>query len=351
MIRLYAAPGSCSICAHVALIEGGLDHRVEHVVLRSPTSPLPAVNPLGKVPTIVVDDAETITQSSVVLPYIADLAPDSGLLPSPGSADRRRVLEWLGFLNSDVHPALKMLAGADRYCADPESLRDSYRTICGGFFRVIEEALAGRKWLVGDRMTIADIYAAAAYGWARQFGMSLHAYPAYRGLSARFEALPSAVAARKMEADFVASTMTRHAFMSPEWLEVARDELATAIAIDARAQKLRFTVVERYIDMPDHAPRPEKGEPALWLEVDRGAVTVRYGIEGHETADLEIDCGFDDAWRSVCLRHGPELEKLNAGRLASGRLKVRGNPGAAGPLFNRVHDRIADRTIAPPRDD
>jgi len=349
MIRLYAAPGSCSICAHVALIEAGLEHEVSHVVLRSPTSPLPAVNPLGKVPTLVVDDAETITQSVVVLPYIADKAPDSGLLPPAGSPERRRVLEWLAFLNSDVHPALKMLAGAERYCADPESLRDSYRTIIAGFFRVLDEALTGREWLVGDRMTVADIYAGAAYGWARQFGMPLHGFGAYRSLSERFEARPSVIHARAMEAAFVAAGMTRHIFMSPEWLEMARDELATAIAIDARAQKLRFSFIERFFRTPDDAPQPAQGEPALLLDVDRGAVTIRYGVEGAETADLEIDCDFIDAWRSVCLRHGPELDALNAGRLASGRLSVRGNPGAAGPLLNRVHDRIADRTIAPPR--
>lgn len=349
MIFLYAAPGSCSICAHVALIETGLEHDVQHVVLRSPSSPLPAVNKLGKVPTIVVDDDEVITQSTVVLPFIADLAPDSGLLPPQGDPARRRVFEWLGFLNSDVHPALKMLAGAERYCADPESLRESYRTISAGLFRVIDDGYARGEWLVADHMTIADIYAGAAYGWARQFGMPLHGFPAYRRWSERFEVLPSVVAARRMEADFLAVAATRHVFMSPEWLDMARDELATAIAIDARAQKLRFSVIERYVDMPDDAPRPARGEPALWLDVDRGAVTVRYGIEQNDTADLEIDCGFTDAWRSVCLRHGPELEALNAGRLASGRLKVRGNPGAAGPLFNRVHDRIADRTI-PPQD-
>lgn len=351
MIRLYSAAGSCSICSHIALIEAELPHEVQHVVLRSPKSPLPAHNPLGKVPTIVVDDSETITQSMVVLPYIADQAPESGLLPPIGTAERRRALQWLSFLNSDVHPALKMVGAAERFCADPDSLRDSYRPIVANYFRLVDDALSGRDWLVGDRMTIADIYAAVAFNWAVHFGMPLDSYPAFRRLSVRFEALPSTLRARAMDAEFVAASMKRLVFLSPEWLEMAADELTTAIAIDVRSQRLRCSVIERYVEVPDDAPQPDHAAPGLWLEIDKGVVASGYGIRPGMAADFEIERSYADAWKSVCQHNGPNLDAFNAERIGSGRLKLKGTPGEAGPLLKRIHDRIADRTVAPPVDD
>lgn len=200
MITLYAAVGSCSLCAQIALAEGGLDHEVRYVTLRAVHSPLPAINPLGKVPTLVLPDGEVLAQSMVVLPHIADLAPAAGLLPPAGTLARRQALQWLAFLNTDVHPAMKMLAGAGRYCSDAEGLRRSVTPILRGYFERIEEALAGREWLTGDAFTLGDIYAGAVHGWAVAHDGPLAGLTRFDDLARRFEARNSVRRARAMEA-------------------------------------------------------------------------------------------------------------------------------------------------------
>ncbi len=200
MITLYAAVGSCSLCAHVALIEGGLDHQVRYVTLRAADSPLAAINPLGKVPTVQLPDGEVVAQSMVVLPLLADLAPQAGLLPLAGTLARRQVLQWLAFLNTDVHPAMKMLAGAARYCADAEGLRRSFTPILRGYFELIDSTLADRSWLTGESFTLADIYAGAVYRWAQTYGGPLAGLDRYTAFAGRFEARDSVRQARAMEA-------------------------------------------------------------------------------------------------------------------------------------------------------
>lgn len=346
-VHLYAAPGSCSLCAHIALIEAGMPHAVTHVVLRSPSSPLAGVNPLGKVPTLVLADGEVVTQSAVVLPLIADLATQPTLL-ARGGPQRRRALEWLAFFNADVHPALKMLAGAERYTTDPASLRESHGRIARTLFEHVETALGSGTWLTGPAFTIADAYAGTAFNWARQYGSRVEDLPRFGDLAARFEARPSVRAARDAEVAFIVERRKPLAFMSPEWFAMAHEELATALAIDVRAQGARITIIERYRNVPADAPRPARGAPGVRIEIANGSVALGYGIEPGETADVEIDCTWADSWRSVCLKHGPELDALNADRLAEGRLAIRGNPGPFGALLSRVHDVIADRTVPPP---
>ncbi len=139
-----------------------------------------------------------------------------------------------------------------------------------------------------------------------------------------------------------------HAFMSAGWLEMARGEFLALLTSCTDLTGNSFSAIERFAAVPDGAPRPQSGEPALRIDIAGGAAELRYGVEPSETADLEIACHWLDAWHSAALRHGADLDALNARRLAAGRLAVRGSAGAIASLFGEVHDRIADRTIPPP---
>ncbi len=200
MIELYAAYGSCSICAHILLEELELPFRATYVTLRDPASPLGKVNPLGKVPTLALADGVVLTQSMVVLPYLADLKPESRWLAQDDQKLRRHTLEWLAFFNSDVHPAMKMLAGAERYCADPDGLRHAFRPVLQGYFNIVENRLRDQLWLTGDEPTIADIYAAAAFGWGIKHNATTAPYTLYKSLAERVEGRPAAKRARAREA-------------------------------------------------------------------------------------------------------------------------------------------------------
>ena len=111
-MKLFYLPGSCALGPHIALEYCGLAYEPVRMERGRPIDPAYlAINPLGRVPSLVTANHGTITEAPVVLSYIADLAPGSGLLPAAGTADRYQALRWMAYLSSTVHPAGTFMAG------------------------------------------------------------------------------------------------------------------------------------------------------------------------------------------------------------------------------------------------
>ncbi|MBS1211979.1 MAG: glutathione S-transferase protein [Proteobacteria bacterium] len=198
MTTLYVAPGACSFGAHVALKELGIPHTVEVVPLRVPDSPIFKVNPLGRVPALKLDSGEVITENSAILPYLADLKPEAGLLAPAGSVERAKIQEWIGFLNSDVHGALKPINRPNLYHPDESAhdvIREHSKPRLLDFLKVIDSKLAGKTWAVGERFTIADAYLGVFWTWLKRGGLPLAAYPNLVAFGQRFDERPSVKAA------------------------------------------------------------------------------------------------------------------------------------------------------------
>ena len=84
-MKLYSSPGSCSSASHISLIESGLDHDVVKLNLRADRKlpdgrHLDEINPKGYVPVLELDNGELLTENVAILQYIADQAPESGLV-------------------------------------------------------------------------------------------------------------------------------------------------------------------------------------------------------------------------------------------------------------------------------
>src|SRR5688572_25766371 len=94
-MKLYYAPGACSLAPHIALCEAGLPHQLEKVDLAAKTTEggadYAAVNPKGYVPALALDDGRVLTEVSAVVQYVADRAPGSGLAPPPGTPERYKL--------------------------------------------------------------------------------------------------------------------------------------------------------------------------------------------------------------------------------------------------------------------
>lgn len=151
-----------------------------------------------------------------------------------------------------------------------------------------------------------------------------------------------------MDAENIEGSIVKHPFMSEGWLAIARDEIEASLAANPISENLRCSAIERFLDLPSDAPRPAVGEPAFKLVIADGDVKVSYGAAPGDGADVEIECTWNDAWRSASLHHGSELEALHAEQIAGNRLRIKGSLGAIAPILRAAHDRVADQTIPPP---
>ena len=91
-MKLYFAPGACSISPHIALREAELPFELVRVDLRAKRTTTGedfwTVNPKGYVPALKLDDGQILTEASVVVQWIGDQKPETGLIPPAGTGSR-----------------------------------------------------------------------------------------------------------------------------------------------------------------------------------------------------------------------------------------------------------------------
>jgi glutathione S-transferase len=107
-MKLYFIPGACSLASHIALLEAGLAFELVRVEKRDGAKIAGGedylrVTPKGYVPALRLDGGEVLTETTAMLPFVADLTPGSGLAPPLGSLQRYRLHEWLGYIGTELH--------------------------------------------------------------------------------------------------------------------------------------------------------------------------------------------------------------------------------------------------------
>jgi glutathione S-transferase len=172
-MKLYYAPGACSLNPHIALIEAGLPFETERVDLRAKKTAgggdYLAVNPKGQVPMLVLDDGETLTENAAISQYIADHAKGGRIAPPPGTMARYRLQEWLSFVGSEIHKTYANLFNPNA----PAEIKDAAKQRILQKIAVVDEALAdGREYLLGE-FSVADPYAFVVIGWTKRFDIDI----------------------------------------------------------------------------------------------------------------------------------------------------------------------------------
>ena len=189
-LTFYTHPMSRARITRWMLEETGLPY--EEVVLDYGTTMKSpgylAINPMGKVPAIRHGDT-VVTENAAVCAYLADLVPEKGLAPPAGSPQRGDYYRWLFFLAGPVE-AMFTARQAGTLAAPASAGYGSEADV----LRVLEQAVAGKEFLVGDRFTAADLYMAAYLGYYMAFGM-LEKKPVFVEYASRHAARPAAVAA------------------------------------------------------------------------------------------------------------------------------------------------------------
>jgi glutathione S-transferase len=198
-MKLYYVPGACSMAAHVALCEAGLAFDLDKM---DPTTRRTEkgedylkVNPKGSVPALRLDNGEVLTEVAVILQYIADQKPESGLAPPAGGMPRYRLAEWLNFISSEIHKQLSPFFNPKL----PPEWRDNQLRLLDHRFNILADRLKDRPYLMGDSFTVADAYLAVVLNWTRLFKIDMAKWPALTEFMARIAARPAVQSALKAE--------------------------------------------------------------------------------------------------------------------------------------------------------
>src|SRR6202051_183726 len=165
-MKLYYAPGACSLSPHIALLEAGLPYDLVKVDLRAKKlengDDYLKVNPKGQVPALALDNGEIVTEGPVIVQMIADKAKDKSLAPARDSAERYKLQEWLNFITGELHKNFSPLFNP----AIPDEVKNFFKDRIMGKFKYIDSQLAGRDYLMGKQFTVADGYLYTMLRWA-----------------------------------------------------------------------------------------------------------------------------------------------------------------------------------------
>ena len=198
-MKLYYAPGACSLAPHMALREAGLEFELEQVDLTNGKTAsgedFTRINPLGYVPCLRRDDGETLTECAVLLQWIADQSPELGLAPPEGSPERYRLQEILNFVATELHKGFGPLFNS----AFPDAAKQVVLENLKGRLGYLDARLADRTFLLGDRFSVADCYLATVLGWTRFLKMDLSPWPNLGAYLGRIMARPAVQEALKAE--------------------------------------------------------------------------------------------------------------------------------------------------------
>jgi glutathione S-transferase len=198
-MKLFYTPGACSLAPHIVAREAGIDLELDKVDGKSKRtadgSDFLAINPKGYVPALQLDDGEVLTEGPVIAQYLADRKPSAGLAPAAGTIARYRLLEMLGYINSEIHKTYSPLFNPNIAPATREERLAYLRKRYG----LIEQRLSKHQYLIGDSFTIADAYLFTITRWADIVKLDLSDFPNVRGFQARIAARPAVQAAMKTE--------------------------------------------------------------------------------------------------------------------------------------------------------
>jgi glutathione S-transferase len=149
-MKLYYLKGACSLASLISLIEAG--QKFEPVEVERGTKKTAdgldynAVNPKGYVPALVLDDGNVLTENVCVLSYIATLDPAGKLAPTVGTLGFFRVVEWLAFVNGEIHKQLSVLFRP----ATTDDVKRSARDNALRRYGFVEESLGDKPYLTGE---------------------------------------------------------------------------------------------------------------------------------------------------------------------------------------------------------
>ena len=178
-MKLFYAPGACSIGIHVLLEETGEPYDAELVNLREGAQFKPdflSVNPKAKVPTLRRDDGTVLTEYPAIAVWLASTFPEAKLLPK--DADQlARALEYTDFAVATLHmQGFSRIFRPANYApseSDHEAVKAKGEEIFAKGLGIFDKALEGKDWLLGEFSFADSALFYVSFWWAGRLGKPL----------------------------------------------------------------------------------------------------------------------------------------------------------------------------------
>jgi glutathione S-transferase len=176
-MKLYYAPGACSLAPHIVAREAGVPIELIKVDLSkhrlADGSDYKKINPRGYVPLLELEDGERFTEAAVLVQIIAERGSNPDLLPAAGTRERWRVQSWLNFIATELHKTFSPLWQKDA----AESTHAAAKAKLAARFAELDASLAKQPYLTGEQFTVADAYAFTVVSWSNILGVDLKPFP------------------------------------------------------------------------------------------------------------------------------------------------------------------------------
>jgi glutathione S-transferase len=192
VLKLFYAPGACSLAAHIVLEESGEKYDLQRIDLakgEQKTEAYLKIHPQGRVPALQLESGENITENTAILPY---LGKRFGLWPSDPVAEAR-ALSLIGLFAASVHPAHAHISRPERYASDASgfpNIQETGRKAFHGYLAQIDHLLQGRQWL-SEQYSVLDPYAITFYAWGVRRELPVADMTHYRAFRDRMLARPA----------------------------------------------------------------------------------------------------------------------------------------------------------------
>ncbi len=163
MMKLYYAPHTCALAAHIALIDAGADYETQKLDFsqqEQTKNEFLAINPKGRVPALLCDKG-LITESPAILSYIAQTHPQANLAPLDDPFQFAKVQEFNAYLASTLHVAHAHGKRAERWADDPQAKAELHRKmpqVVLESFLLVENSMFKGPYVWGEQYTICDPY-------------------------------------------------------------------------------------------------------------------------------------------------------------------------------------------------
>ncbi|MFK0297914.1 glutathione S-transferase family protein [Brevundimonas sp. NPDC090276] len=169
---IYGAAGSGSVPVEAAMTLIGLDYRVIEAVTwegEAERDKVAVANPMRQIPALITPAGETITESAAILIWLADAYPQARLGPRLDDPRRAQFLRWMTFIPAAIYSMFwvrdvpSRLVGED--AAAQEELKRRTAERIAECWRVMDSQITPGRFLLGDELSVLDLYVAVASRW------------------------------------------------------------------------------------------------------------------------------------------------------------------------------------------